>query len=233
MKALKLLFMLASFVSVLNSQVPLPPVLTLPPNNSVNISITPQLRWNFSLALGEILSYRLQLSDSANFSSVIYDKNDISNNYHTLPQGTLSYDTRYFWRVSATVKIGIITLTTAYSSPFNFTTTGVTGILQTSQTAPGEYKLYNNYPNPFNPSTNIKFDVRFSGDVKLEIFNVSGESVQAEQLGSLSAGSYEYKWDASGMPSGIYFYRLTALNDFSPASDMQAFIRTKKMILVK
>jgi hypothetical protein len=112
-------------------------------------------------------------------------------------------------------------------------TTDITAIEQISQSVPGEYRLYNNYPNPFNPSTTIKFDLQSAGYVKLEIFNSTGNAVLSENFPALNAGSYEYEFNASELPSGAYFYRLTAMNNFSPSSNMLAFIQTKKMILVK
>ncbi|MGA7304288.1 MAG: T9SS type A sorting domain-containing protein, partial [Rhodothermales bacterium] len=67
-----------------------------------------------------------------------------------------------------------------------------------------------NYPNPFNPSTTISYDVAEVSDVKLEIFDIGGRLV--EKLESLQRlpGSYSVRWDGSARPSGTYFVRLEA-----------------------
>ncbi|MGE5497390.1 MAG: glycosyl hydrolase family 18 protein [Syntrophothermus sp.] len=86
-----------------------------------------------------------------------------------------------------------------------------------------DYRLYNNYPNPFNPSTVIRFSLPAAASVKLQVFNALGE-VAAELInGEMNAGLHEYTFNAEGMASGIYFCRLTA----------GSFINTKKMILAK
>jgi len=97
---------------------------------------------------------------------------------------------------------------------------------------PGDksFVLEQNYPNPFNPSTKIKFSVPFvethrdaSLLVTLKVYNVLGNDVATLVDEYKSAGSYEIKFDASGLPSGIYFYELKA----------GTFVQTKKMILMK
>jgi hypothetical protein len=97
------------------------------------------------------------------------------------------------------------------------------------QTRPEAYALANNYPNPFNPATTIKYALPEAGFVKLEIYNVVGQVVRqlvAEQQG---AGRYVIQWDASNdngqsLSSGVYFYRLQAGGDF---------LEVKRMLLLK
>jgi hypothetical protein len=88
---------------------------------------------------------------------------------------------------------------------------------------PFEYALDQNYPNPFNPVTTIQFSLEKPGKTVLEIYNVLGQKVATLVDGELSAGAYRYQWNASGMASGVYFYRLRSDN----------FVATKKMLLVK
>ena len=101
------------------------------------------------------------------------------------------------------------------------TTTGVEPIQQGS--IPKNFKLNNNYPNPFNPSTTIKFSIPQTSYVTLEVFNTLGERIGVLASEELSAGTYKYNWDASDLTSGIYFYKIHAGN----------FVETKKMILLK
>jgi photosystem II stability/assembly factor-like uncharacterized protein len=86
-----------------------------------------------------------------------------------------------------------------------------------------DFTLQQNYPNPFNPSTKISFSIPQSGYTSLKVFDVLGNEVANIIEGELSAGSYELRFDASGLSSGIYFYSLTSVE----------FTKTMKMILSK
>jgi uncharacterized delta-60 repeat protein len=89
--------------------------------------------------------------------------------------------------------------------------------------APPEFKLNDNFPNPFNPTTNIEFIIPSSSLVKLAVYDMLGREVQTLVNGQLNAGTHNAQWNASSYPSGVFFYRITAGN----------FTETKKMILVK
>jgi hypothetical protein len=97
------------------------------------------------------------------------------------------------------------------------------GINPLSNQVPDKFSLYQNYPNPFNPSTKIKFDLPEESKIVLKIFNTLGAEVYSENMGSLQPATYEYVYNASGLPSGIYFYSLQT----------NRLTETKKMILVK
>jgi len=86
------------------------------------------------------------------------------------------------------------------------------------------FKLKQNYPNPFNPATAISFQLPAASSADLSIYNVLGQKVISLVSEDLSAGSYEAVWDASGFPSGLYFYRLKT---------EKGFIQTRKMLLQK
>ncbi|NQS97716.1 MAG: T9SS type A sorting domain-containing protein [candidate division Zixibacteria bacterium] len=88
---------------------------------------------------------------------------------------------------------------------------------------PDTWFLSQNYPNPFNPETNISFAIAETGEVSLKVYNLLGEVAAVIVEGNLSAGYYQYKWNASNLASGIYFYRLEA----------QGFTAVKKMMLVR
>jgi uncharacterized delta-60 repeat protein len=85
------------------------------------------------------------------------------------------------------------------------------------------YKLFTNYPNPFNPVTYIKFKIPASTEVKLMIYDCIGREVSALVNTKLEAGTYNIEWNASDFPSGVYFYKLEAGNYFE----------TRKMVLLK
>ncbi|MBK6913140.1 MAG: T9SS type A sorting domain-containing protein [Ignavibacteriales bacterium] len=85
------------------------------------------------------------------------------------------------------------------------------------------FVLGQNYPNPFNPSTTIEFFIPEREYVSLIVFNSLGEEVEALLSEEKEQGSYEVKFNASDLPSGVYFYKLQAGN----------FVETKKMTLIK
>ncbi len=88
---------------------------------------------------------------------------------------------------------------------------------------PLEFSLEENYPNPFNPSTEIQFSVPQSTHVRLIVVDVSGRIVATLVDQQLGAGEYRQAWDATSSPSGIYLYRM----------ETPEFSSTKKMILLK
>ena len=88
---------------------------------------------------------------------------------------------------------------------------------------PSEYSLTQNYPNPFNPSTTIKYSIPEASFVNIKVFNLIGQEITELVNKELQKGNYEISFDATNLPSGVYFYRLEAGN----------FVQTRKMILMK
>lgn len=106
----------------------------------------------------------------------------------------------------------------------DFELTNPIGITPISNEVPRSYELKQNYPNPFNPVTNIEFSVAKSNHVTLVIYNSMGQEVAKLVNQQLAPGTYKYDFNASNLPSGSYYYRLTAGDDY---------VKTNKMILVK
>ena len=96
--------------------------------------------------------------------------------------------------------------------------------IQPNSHNPESYFLAEAYPNPFNPTTNIKLTVPKSAVVSLKIYNLVGQEVAELVSERLTPGTYEYQWNASGFASGVYFYRLETNS---------GFVQTKKLILIK
>ncbi|MBE2226747.1 MAG: T9SS type A sorting domain-containing protein [Ignavibacteria bacterium] len=97
------------------------------------------------------------------------------------------------------------------------------GLSNTSTEVPERSGLSSNYPNPFNPVTNISFRVAQNGYIKIAVFNMLGEEVAELVQSELKPGSYMVRWDAADKPSGIYFCKMEG----------NGFTDTKKMMLVK
>jgi hypothetical protein len=85
------------------------------------------------------------------------------------------------------------------------------------------FQLEQNYPNPFNPSTNVKFHIPNSGLVSLKVFDMLGREVATLLNEERALGSHEVTWDAKGLASGMYFYRLQTTS----------FVQTKKLVLLR
>lgn len=97
-----------------------------------------------------------------------------------------------------------------------------TGITNSSSIAE-HFHLSQNFPNPFNPTTIIAFSIPSQELTTLEVFNSSGKNIATLVNQTLSAGTYEFNWNATGLTSGVYFYTITAGN----------FKQTRRMVLLK
>jgi hypothetical protein len=120
------------------------------------------------------------------------------------------------------------------------------GIKPISNEVPNQFSLSQNYPNPFNPNTRIKFDISPNvksetsnaplsfgegSGVRLVIYDILGREIAVLVNEQLRAGSYEVDFDGSNYLSGVYFYKLTAVDASAPLSIN--YSETKKMVLLK
>ncbi len=100
---------------------------------------------------------------------------------------------------------------------------GQVGVKELNSTIPDNYTLFQNFPNPFNPITNIEFSLPQKSFVKLKVYNLLGKEMATLVNENLSAGKFRYEFNATLFTSGIYFYNLETEN----------FFETRKMVLVK
>ena len=114
---------------------------------------------------------------------------------------------------------------TAWGLQFNNAT--ATGVADAEPSVPGEFALEQNYPNPFNPSTQITFHVPSAARVRLTVFDLLGREVAVLLDEDRPAGIHRATWNASGMASGVYFYRLDA------HSANGGFADVKRMLLLR
>ena len=201
--------------TTMNVPPPLPPVLIIPANNSSNVSLTPGLDWHNS---SNAAYYRVNIATDLNFNNIVFDKDSIVLSSFSIPPNVLNINTLYFWRVNAKNLGGI----SNWSTTFVFRTV-VTGINQIGTTIPDKYELFNNYPNPFNPVTKIRFDLPKSSSAKILLYDIAGRIVMNLVEGNFQAGSYETVLDATSLASGVYFYRL----------DTPEFSKIKSMVVIK
>jgi hypothetical protein len=113
----------------------------------------------------------------------------------------------------------------AYGGPFRkLLGTILTSVAErVNDVVPTGFSLEQNYPNPFNPTTNFGFRIANFGFVSLKVFDVLGKEVATVVNENRETGNYKIAYDGSTLPSGVYFYRLTA-NGFS---------ETKRMVLIR
>lgn len=113
---------------------------------------------------------------------------------------------------------------TASGAQFTVYRYGTLGVHPVSQSEiPNAYKLYAAYPNPFNPTTQIEFDMRQAGHVSVNVYNLLGQRVTTLINGNVTQGQHSVVFDAQNLPSGMYIYRM----------ETNGFNEQKKMMLVK
>jgi hypothetical protein len=92
-----------------------------------------------------------------------------------------------------------------------------------SPEVPAEFALEQNFPNPFNPSTTIRYALPEAAQVRLEVYTVTGQRVAVLASGEQNAGWHTATFDGSRLASGVYIYRLEA----------GGFVQTRKLMLIK
>ncbi len=126
--------------------------------------------------------------------------------------------TAYYYRLKENIKDSILAESYPIMIKVPLSTTFVA-----QESAPFRFELSHNYPNPFNPSTVIPFQIGQRSHVSLKIYDIIGREVATLVSGELEAGKYTRQWNAAAFSSGVYFYRLEA----------GSFISVKKLILLK
>ncbi|MCL5028587.1 MAG: T9SS type A sorting domain-containing protein [Bacteroidetes bacterium] len=99
----------------------------------------------------------------------------------------------------------------------------ISGVREIDNNIPKEFFLYQNYPNPFNPSTKIRFEIPKTSFVKLIVYDILGREIAVLINKEMKPGSYETIFNARGIASGVYFYRI----------ETGSFSQTKKFVLLK
>lgn len=191
------------------------PVLLAPDAESAHVAPGTALTWE---SVPEAAFYELQVALNASFAAVLVDTSGVAGT--SLPIAGLLRKTRHYWRVRGMTVAGEAG---PWSAPWRFTTSDTGVAVEDEAEVPDEAVLHANYPNPFNPQTTIPFALPQAGPVRLVIYDVLGREMVVLMDGTLPAGRHEAVFDATGLPSGVYFYRLQTAG----------WTRTRTMLLLK
>ncbi|MBL8017498.1 MAG: T9SS type A sorting domain-containing protein [Ignavibacteria bacterium] len=193
-----------------------PPLI--PGNLSANAVSSSRINLSWIDNSNNETSFRIERSTNAGANWNFRDS--VNQNITSYSDSGLAANTIYHYRISSRNAAG-------YSAPSNTaldTTFHPTGFINVNTGfIPIKYVLFQNYPNPFNPVTKIKFDIPQQSFTKLTMYDISGKEVSVIVSKELNPGSYEAEFNASNLPSGVYFYKLSS----------GGYADVKKMILVK
>lgn len=186
-----------------------------PANGGLDISVK-----RGSLAAGAGSAYLKLLNGELTHKNPIAFTNTISVDFSYTAPSTVGFDTLY------------ATIDRNYTGSWNFIENRGIRIfnsigINTNET-PVNFKLSQNFPNPFNPVTSINFSIRKPGLVEISVFDVKGNIISSPVRKKMNSGDYTTVFNASSLPSGIYFYRLVFTDDAG-----SIFSETRKMSLVK
>lgn len=137
----------------------------------------------------------------------------------------LTPDNFYLYKVCAYNSFGVSDFTNTVTARTRKNTIVINNISE----IPKGFFVSDNYPNPFNPVTKIRFGLQENSKVLMEVYSISGQKLETPVNGSLNAGVYEVAWNAVNYPSGVYFYVVRVFSE----DGKNQFSSYKKMILNK
>jgi surface protein len=176
------------------------PMLTSPLSGLINIQDNPvQLVWN---PITNSSGYHLQVSGFETFTNLYLENNSLNNSLFTLPNFISGNPVKYYWRVRSKIDSGEFG---DWSEIWSFARAKLTSDDDEDATLPKTLQLLPNYPNPFNPTTQIQYQIPTAGQVSLQLYATDGRWLQTLKQGYHSAGVYTYTLEASSLSSGRYF----------------------------
>lgn len=197
------------------------PSLVSPAQSAAEIELDEPFVWNSGVAA---TVYWLQISTDPSFATTVINVAGMADTSAVV--AGLAVNTTYHWRVSAGNGGGY----SAFTPSRTFHTVLVTSVNIPTDGIPEEFQLAQNFPNPFNPSTNIRFGLPKESNVRVTAYDMAGNEVGSVFSGIRQAGVHQISFDGANLSSGVYFYRLVA----TPIGNSgQPIIRTMKMVLLK
>jgi len=188
--------------------------LILPQDTSSQTITTFLWHSTYSLNLYDQIEYELLIASDEQFNNLVLRASEIIDTTYSIQL----QNGKYFWKVKSYTSSSTYTFSNVMSFVVNIPTD-----VNSEKDTPFEFYLDQNFPNPLNPSTTIKYSIPKSSQVSLKIFNMLGEELETLVNEEKTVGTYEVNWNAANLPSGVYFYRLQAGD----------FVQTRKMILLK
>jgi hypothetical protein len=165
--------------------------------------VSPYVTFSWS-ALEGAHGYRVQIMEESSVDWTVRSDTVVADTAFT-PNEPLPYNSTFSWRVKAGIGTGF----GEWSEERSFTTAVGTSA-EVDAALPTEFALHPPYPNPFNPSTTVGFDVPQAEYVRLTIYDALGRLVESLVSGHQSAGRHTVTWNAEEVPSGVYFVRMEA-----------------------
>ncbi|MEW6195014.1 MAG: T9SS type A sorting domain-containing protein [Bacteroidota bacterium] len=166
-------------------------------------------------------------SDVVSLSSKIFTSEDNGNNWsevgNDLPSATTTSLNDFIDATPQYLYCYIYSIFSAGATGVYRYPLSITSVENEGNEIPLEFSLSQNYPNPFNPSTTISYKLLAASHVSLKVYDILGKEVVTLIDEELPGGNYYYTWDASGIASGVYLYRLIADN----------YSATRKLVLMK
>ncbi|HEX9659909.1 MAG TPA: T9SS type A sorting domain-containing protein, partial [Rhodothermales bacterium] len=170
-------------------------------------------------------AYHLQLSSDAAFTAPVVDDSVLTDPTFAVSE-PLAYSATYYWHVRAALDDGLGKATGLLFGQWSDTrsfTVAVGTAAEGESDLPSTFALHPNYPNPFNPSTTIRYDVPEQALVKIAVYDALGRLVEILSTKYQVPGTYAATWDAAGRPTGVYFVRMAA----------GTFVASRRMILIR
>jgi hypothetical protein len=200
--------------------VPSAPSPLTPASAAAGIGRLTRFTWNASI---NATKYRLQIASDNAFATIVRDTTVLDTS--AVLSASLTSNTDYYWRVNAQNLGGA----GAFSTARLFTTGTATGVESLNSGAPKEFALYPNYPNPFNPSTTIRYDIAKNAYVRITIYDMLGRSIATLVDGNQVTSSYKVDWTPTNVGSGMYFCRIEARS----LDGSGTFSAVKKLLFMK
>lgn len=203
-----------TFTTVLS--VPSPPVLNSPPKGASGVSLPVQFRWYSSI---DAQNYTIYVAEDSNFVSFVINQT-ITDTFFLA--NNLQINKKYFWKVVATNSAG----SSLPSEIWDFTT--ITTSVELNTNLSKNFVLHQNFPNPFNSSTIISYELPENSYTKFFLFDSQGREILSIDFGYQEAGYHQFNLDLSefknqNSSSGIFFYKIVS----------GKFSEQKKMLYLK
>lgn len=199
----------------LATQLPNQVTLISPPNDTIIETDSVQFIWQRSQPAVD--RYWFEIATDASMANAVIDSTLMAADTVKVVRELLNTQT-YWWRVRAGDAAGW----GLFSEQRRFDVDIPTSVHADDQ-IPVDFSLSQNYPNPFNPSTTIEYTLPKSTEVKLIIYDVGGKEIVTLVRDQQPAGGHQVRFEATGLASGLYFYRL----------ETREFVQTKKLTLLK